>query len=385
MPPKKDTKSEKGQQKSLEKQKMKIAEDKTFGLKNKNKSKHVQKYIKSVQQAAKGQHNVSERTLLEKEFQKKEEKKKQLQQEALLASLFKGTQNVAKVSVTEGRKMDPQTIKAEQQIDVYVDQREQKKTDTMDSWDQAKLEEVIRTKHGAAQARSTDIVCKYFLDALEKRQYGWFWTCPNGGNNCKYRHCLPPGYVLRKDAPKEDVDDEDAEPIEEVIERERAALTGTGPKVTLETFKLWKEKKEKDRRDAVEQARQAEAKRSGPSGSLAVLSGRDLFTYDPSLFVDDAAAAGEDDYQEDEEYWQSVLNDNQKTVDAANAAALATASSADSDGQPANADTLCESELPETGESSVPPPVSSTADSVTVAKPSLFLDADVPDLEELDD
>jgi hypothetical protein len=43
MPPKKDVKAEKGQQKALEKQKAKIAEDKTFGLKNKNKSKQVQK------------------------------------------------------------------------------------------------------------------------------------------------------------------------------------------------------------------------------------------------------------------------------------------------------------------------------------------------------
>jgi len=39
-------------------------------------------------------------------------------------------------------------------------------------------------------------VCKYFLDAVEKKQYGWFWVCPNGGN-CHYRHALPPGYVLK--------------------------------------------------------------------------------------------------------------------------------------------------------------------------------------------
>lgn len=43
MPPKPDKKSEKGQQKSQEKMKQKVAEDKTFGLKNKNKSKVVQK------------------------------------------------------------------------------------------------------------------------------------------------------------------------------------------------------------------------------------------------------------------------------------------------------------------------------------------------------
>lgn len=40
-------------------------------------------------------------------------------------------------------------------------------------------------------------VCKYFLDAVEKKQYGWFWECPNGGKNCHYRHALPPGYVLK--------------------------------------------------------------------------------------------------------------------------------------------------------------------------------------------
>ena len=32
-----------------------------------------------------------------------------------------------------------------------------------------------------------DQVCKYFLDAVEKSQYGWFWECPNGPN-CHYRY-----------------------------------------------------------------------------------------------------------------------------------------------------------------------------------------------------
>ena len=40
-------------------------------------------------------------------------------------------------------------------------------------------------------------VCKYFLEAVEKRQYGWFWVCPNGGKDCHYRHALPPGYILK--------------------------------------------------------------------------------------------------------------------------------------------------------------------------------------------
>lgn len=44
MPPK-----DKSSKKTIEKEKARIVEDKTFGLKNKNKSKKVEKFIKSVQ------------------------------------------------------------------------------------------------------------------------------------------------------------------------------------------------------------------------------------------------------------------------------------------------------------------------------------------------
>lgn len=57
----------------------------------------------------------------------------------------------------------------------------------MEDWDQETLEKVVREKHGAEKpTNATNIICKYFLEAVEKRQYGWFWKCPNGGD-CKYR------------------------------------------------------------------------------------------------------------------------------------------------------------------------------------------------------
>lgn len=56
---------------------------------------------------------------------------------------------------------------------------------------------MVKQKHGMEQpANRTEIVCKFFLEAVEKRLYGWFWQCPNG-KECKYRHALPPGYVLK--------------------------------------------------------------------------------------------------------------------------------------------------------------------------------------------
>ena len=59
MPPKKQQKGP--STKTIEKEKKKVAEDKTFGLKNKNKSKVVQNYVKQVtnQVMDGGNHKVS--------------------------------------------------------------------------------------------------------------------------------------------------------------------------------------------------------------------------------------------------------------------------------------------------------------------------------------
>lgn len=73
--------------------------------------------------------------------------------------------------------------------------RRQDEDDNMDEWDQEQLEKVVKQKHAAEASNKTDIICKFFLEAVEKKQYGWFWQCPNGGKDCKYRHALPPGCV----------------------------------------------------------------------------------------------------------------------------------------------------------------------------------------------
>ena len=105
MPPKA---AEKGMSKKTEnKQKAKVVEDLTFGLKNKNKSAKVQAYVKQVShQVMHGsQGKVSFLPLVngvfqgaskmqEAEYQKKEEKEKSAAQKALLASLFKSVTEV---------------------------------------------------------------------------------------------------------------------------------------------------------------------------------------------------------------------------------------------------------------------------------------------------
>ncbi|CUV04637.1 unnamed protein product [Cryptosporidium hominis] len=286
MPPKNQSKQERGQQRALEKQKQKIIEDKTFGLKNKNKSKSVQKYIKSVT----SQINNSKGGQVNQELkaaQAKEEKKKQAQQQALLAALFKGTENIKKVSAEDARKVDPSTIKAEQKIDLYIDQRDQKQNSGSKK---APLSQ-------EPTSFSTEIICKHFLSAVEKKQYGWFWVCPEGGDNCKYRHCLPVGYVIKEQESDDGGDIEgEEETLEERIERQRLELPGPGTPVTFETFMEWKKKKEKEE----EEKSKADAAKQGKQ-----MSGRDLFVYDPSLFVDDEDAAGGDTYEIDEDAFLS--------------------------------------------------------------------------------
>ena len=70
--------------------------------------------------------------------------------------------------------------------------------------------EVIKEKEKSyVKQKPTDIVCKFFLEAVEKSKYGWNWECPNGVT-CHYKHCLPVGYVLRKKTNKDDKEQEES-------------------------------------------------------------------------------------------------------------------------------------------------------------------------------
>lgn len=60
-------------------------------------------------------------------------------------------------------------------------------------------------------------VCEHFLQAVEKRVYGWMWVCPNG-YQCQFRHCLPEGYVFKQEQQevKKPIDDEDSKLVEKI-------------------------------------------------------------------------------------------------------------------------------------------------------------------------
>lgn len=287
----------------------KIVEDKTFGMKNKNKSKKVQQYITSVKTQT--TQSLSGNKKVRPNEEVKSKKQLQAEKAAELNQLFKPVVD-KKVQVAAG--VDPKSVVCQYfkagtctkgnrckfshditlerkaaKIDFYTDRRdlpEGQEHDTMENWDENKLRDVVEKKHGTSNR--TEIICKYFLDAIESRKYGWFWTCPNGGT-CMYRHALPPGFVLAAKKKLEPEDEEDKVPLEDLLEEERRSLKTSTP-LTLELFLKWKE----DKRLAKEKAA-AERKEKIKAGKT-LMSGREAFEFNPDL------VAGDDDlaYEEAE-------------------------------------------------------------------------------------
>lgn len=87
--------------KAEQKKKEKIIEDKTFGLKNKNKSKAVQKYIKGVQTQVQGPKKPSQ-----SEFDKKKKLEEEKEREKLEKELFKPVITQPKVPLG----VDPKSV-----------------------------------------------------------------------------------------------------------------------------------------------------------------------------------------------------------------------------------------------------------------------------------
>ncbi|MCJ1446969.1 MAG: hypothetical protein MMC23_007477 [Stictis urceolatum] len=278
MPPKKIEKAQKQQGASA-----KVAVDKTFGMKNK-KGAQAQKQVALIKQQA-SQAKTPEQKKKEAEKEQREKEKAAAEQARRdMAELFKPVQ-VQKVPFG----VDPKTVVCQfykkgncekgkkckfshdlaverkgEKRDLYSDSRdkdEEKEKDDMVDWDEEKLRQVVVSKHGNPRT-TTEKVCKYFIDAVENGKYGWFWTCPNGGDKCMYKHSLPPGFVLKtkeqRAAEKALMDKSPLKTLtlEDFLETERQKLTGTLTPVTPESFAKWK-KERLDKKAAEEQARQA--------------------------------------------------------------------------------------------------------------------------------
>ncbi|CCC71158.1 hypothetical protein NCAS_0G02710 [Naumovozyma castellii] len=252
MPPKKS------QKKQQEQGKKKDNVDKTFGMKNKNRSTKVQKYIKQVHSTGLDpkKEELKRKKLEEKKLKEAQEAERRalfnpaidqrvragVDPKTVVCALFKlGNCNKGKNckfshDLSVGRRVEKK--------DLYQDVRKEKEEDTMDNWDEEKLRSVISSKHGNPKT-TTDKVCKFFIEAVENGKYGWFWVCPNDGDKCMYRHSLPEGFELKtkeqKRMEREALENQPKITLEEFIETEREKLDKTKlTPITMENFAVWK-------------------------------------------------------------------------------------------------------------------------------------------------
>eukprot|EP01083_Nonionella_stella_P016551 46193_1 len=258
--------------------------DVTFGMKNK-KGRRAQGVAKGQSIGKKGDKAAGEAKF----------KKLQKQRQADEAALFDAPKTL-NTSSGQGMGGGPTMVMCE-----FFKQgncKKGKKCKFLHDWSQVRKTQKIdvytdpRVEKGCAPEKDAG-VCKHFLDAVEKQQYGYFWTCPGGGEECQYAHCLPPGYVVLTEKEKKQMEEntEEETGLEDVLDDLLTALAGRTDliPVTLATFRAWKKNKKK--KEVEERRAKAKSAVNAPTGKNArILSGRDLFAYDESLFADDEAA-----------------------------------------------------------------------------------------------
>jgi DRG Family Regulatory Proteins, Tma46 len=250
MPPKKSEPQE--SKKNVQKKKLSAIDDKTFGLKNKNKSKKVQSYVQAVEK------NVMNSG--DPRLRKQEEDRRR-----------------AKVAQKEQKK----AAKAEQDAlfgeALLAVQKKSASTSNTAGKIEAKGRDGDDDGGGNKKTTSRAMKLMYQMDAKEMDE----------------RLREDPNYVPTME--------DEIELQRSGLRDEYAKLGKTGTPVTPESFALWQEKKRHRRAVEMKKRVEAELKKKKGGKGLSVLSGRDLYEYKRELFNKDGDDDDEDIMEQEEE------------------------------------------------------------------------------------
>ncbi|GIQ88409.1 hypothetical protein KIPB_010652 [Kipferlia bialata] len=179
------------------------------------------------------------------------------------------------------------TGKQRQKRDIHQDDRDDHADCTLEEAVAA-----IQNRDARSTKNKSERVCRFFLEAIEQEKIGYFWECPNivRFGHCKYRHALPAGFILKRDAVAQRVSantrDLDNHQLEDEIEAKRAQITNGTP-VTPETFAAWKAarlvKKQEEAAKATKDKNE-EQRRAGIVRQFLGVTGSKMFELDPSMF-----------------------------------------------------------------------------------------------------
>ncbi len=238
MPPKTKKAQEKESKKTAQKKKEKMLDDKTFGLKNKNKSAKVQAYVKSTEKSILNAGTDARSRQLDAQKKEAAKARKALKKakEAEQAALF----GEALLAVSKkGPKFDAQSGKVEAKGRDADDADENKKGGT-----------------------SRAMKMMYQMDAQEMED--------------KLKE--DPNYVPTLE------DEVEAQRQKKLKELQASGIKGTP--VTEESFKAWQDKKRKRKEAETKKLVEKEMKKKKGGKGLSILSGRELYNYKKDLFQD---------------------------------------------------------------------------------------------------
>uniref|UniRef100_A0A6T7LTW9 ZC3H15/TMA46 family C-terminal domain-containing protein n=2 Tax=Skeletonema marinoi TaxID=267567 RepID=A0A6T7LTW9_9STRA len=245
MPSKAKKAQEKESKKAAQKKKEKLLDDKTFGLKNKNKSSKVQAYVKSTERSIlnAGTDARTRQMDAQKKEQAKARKALKKAKEAEQAALF----GEALMAVSKkGPKFGAKAGKVEAKGRDGGDENEK--------------------KGGTSRAMKM----MFQMDAQEMED--------------KLRE--DPNYVPTLE------DEVESQRQKKLRELKASGVKGTP--VTQETFKVWQDKKRKRKEAATKKMVEKEMKKKKGGKGLSVLSGRELYNYKKDLFQDQEGDDGGD-------------------------------------------------------------------------------------------
>jgi hypothetical protein len=227
---------EQASKKALQKKKEKLLEDKTFGLKNKNKSSKVQAYVKSTEKSIMNTGMDARARALEqqkKETRKALKKAKEDEQAALFGEALLAVSK-------KGPKFGKNDGKVEAKGRDHGDNDDNKKGGT-----------------------SRAMKMMYQMDAQEMED--------------KLKE--DPNYVPTLE------DKVEAQRQQKLKELKASGKVGTP--VTEVSFKEWQERKRKRKEAEIKKVVEAEMRKKKGGKGLSVLSGRELYNYKKELFKDE--------------------------------------------------------------------------------------------------
>lgn len=242
MPSKTKKKAQEASKKAQQKKKERTIDDKTFGLKNKNKSAKVQAYVDSTKRSVMnaGSDAQSRREDEKKKQEKKARKAMAKAKKQEQAMLFDEALNAVS---KKGPKFGGNAGKVEAKGRDHGDDEK---------------------KGGTSRAMKM----MYQMDAKEMED----------------RLKEDPNYVPT-------LEDKVEAQRQEMLKKLKASGK-KGTPVTEETFKVWQAKKRKRKEDEAKKLVAAEMKKKKGGKGLSVLSGRELYNYKKDLFKDQDAEGG---------------------------------------------------------------------------------------------